>query len=104
LLASSKKGGSLIEIELSSKKTREIKEKNIKNEITKYEVSISVITKFTDTLNNKTHQFKKSLSGDYSVAKKYSQTLNNEKKLLELLTNKITEEILNEIVIKVNAI
>ena len=104
LLASSKKGGSLIEIELSSKKTREIKEKNIKNEITKYEVSISIITKFTDTLNNKTHQFKKSLSGDYSVAKKYSQTLNNEKKLLELLTNKITEEILNEIVIKVNAI
>ena len=104
LLASSKKGGSLIEIELSSKITREIKEKNIKNEITKYEVSISIITKFTDTLNNKTHQFKKSLSGDYSVAKKYSQTLNNEKKLLELLTNKITEEILNEIVIKVNAI
>ena len=104
LLASSKKGGSLIEIELSSKKTREIKEKNIKNEITKYEVSISIITKFTNTLNNKTHQFKKSLSGDYSVAKKYSQTLNNEKKLLELLTNKITEEILNEIVIKVNAI
>ncbi len=104
LLASSKKGGSLIEIELSSKKTREIKEKNIKNEITKYEVSISIITKFTDTLNNKTHQFKKSLSGDYSVAKKYSQTLNNEKKLLELLTNKITEEILNEIVIRVNAI
>ena len=104
LLASSKKGGSLIEIELSSKKTREIKEKNIKNEITKYEVSISIITKFTDTLNNKTHQFKKSLSGDYSVAKIYSQTLNNEKKLLELLTNKITEEILNEIVIKVNAI
>ena len=36
--------------------------------------------------------------------KKYSQTLNNEKKILELLTNKIAEEILNEIVIKVNAI
>ena len=47
----------------------------------KHEVSISIITKFTNTLNNKTHQFKKSLSGDYSVAKKYSQTLNNEKKI-----------------------
>ena len=104
LLASSKKGGSIFEVEFSSKKIKEIKEKNIKNEITKYEVSVSIDAKFTDTLNKYSYQFKKTLSGDYSVAKQYSQTLKNEKKILELLTNKIAEELLNEIVIKVNAI
>ncbi len=104
LMTSSKSEGSLIDIDLSSKKTKNIKEKNIKNEITKYEVSVSIKVKFTDIYNNNSYQFKKTLSGDYSVDEQYSQTLNNEKKILELLTNKITEEILNEIALKINAI
>jgi len=42
------------------------------------------------------------VSGDYLVAKSYSTTLNNEKKLIENLVNEISEKILDEIIKKIN--
>ena len=63
-------------------KNQEIKEKNIK-QLSKYEVSVSIDVKFTDTLKKIVITLK-TLSGDYSVAKQYSQTLNNEKNIRTL--------------------
>ena len=41
-------------------------------------------------------------TGDYSVATQYSQTLTNEKKLIDVLTNDITDDILDKIAIKLD--
>ena len=41
-------------------------------------------------------------TGDYSVASQYSQTLANEKKLIDVLTDDVTENILNTIVLKLD--
>ena len=49
-------------------------------------------------------KFKISKSGDYSVATQDSQTLNNEKKLLDLLIDEISNDIFDKISAKFNAI
>ena len=38
------------------------------------------------------------------MANQYSQSLNNEKKLIELLSEKIAQEAINKIIVKINAI
>ena len=94
----------VIKIELDTKKTKSIKEKNISNEITKYQIKVLVTVKLikTDTTNNL--EFTIEREGDYVVADKFSQTLNNEKKLIRNITEKISESIIGEIINKLNAI
>ena len=41
-------------------------------------------------------------TGDYSVASQYSQTLANEKKLIDVLTDDVTDDILDKIVLKLD--
>ena len=41
-------------------------------------------------------------NGDYLARDKYSQTLNNEKKLIELLTDDISDKIYNKLISKLN--
>ena len=43
-------------------------------------------------------------SGDYNVESQYSDTLNNEKKLIEIITDKLADKILDELVLKINAL
>ena len=52
----------------------------------------------------KTYNFTKTSKSDYSVSTQYSQTRNNEKKMTELLSEKLAEEILTEIRKKINDI
>ena len=91
-------------INLNTKKNKSIKEKNIKNEITKYKIAINVEVRFNEINKNNTEKFLVSKTGDYDAAKQYSQTLENEKKLTELLTDEIAEDILGKLIIKLNAI
>ena len=58
---------------------------------------IIIEVEVTNITNNKKRIFIVSKSGDYSTNTQYSQTLSNEKKLVELLSNNLSEEILNEI-------
>ena len=94
----------VIKIELDTKKTKSIKEKNISNEITKYQIKVIVNVKLikTDITNNL--EFTIEREGDYVVADKFSQTLNNEKKLIRNITEKISESIIGEIKNKLNVI
>ena len=94
----------VIKIELDTKKTKSIKEKNISNEITKYQIKVIVNVKLikTDITNNL--EFTIELEGDYVVADKFSQTLNNEKKIIRNITEKISESIIGEIINKLNVI
>ena len=94
----------VIKIELDTKKTKSIKEKNISNEITKYQIKVLVNVKLIKTDNTNNLEFTIEREGDYVVADKFSQTLNNEKKLIRNITEKISESIIGEIINKLNVI
>ena len=69
----------LIKINLNTNKKKNVKEKNIKNEITKYQINISVnVTYYILGKSNSTN-FTISENGDYRIGKMHSQTINNEK-------------------------
>jgi len=93
-----------IKVSLYSKKIKSIKEKNIKNEIKKYQIIINIDIEIVEVNNLKTYKFNVSAIGEFDVFKQHSQTLNNEKKLVELLTDNISEKILRSIGNKLNAL
>ena len=93
------KQGVPINLDIITKKTKSIKEKNLKNEITKYQITINSEIK----LNIKTN-FSIEVTGDYAVNENYSKTLDNKKKLEDRLINNISEKIFKEINIRLNDI
>ena len=50
------------------------------------------------------NKFNIQVSGDYDVANQFSQTLTNEKRIIETLTDKIAEKITDNLILKVNDI
>ncbi len=86
-----------IDLDIEIKKNKDIKEKNIKNEITKFQISIITIVQYGDSFSEKFEILKK---GDYSVTNQYSQTLNNEKKLIKTLSENLVEELIEKLVEK----
>ena len=82
---------------MNTKKTKRIKEKNIKNEITKYEISILCSIELAFLEKSTKHKFTVSSNGDYLAADKYSTTIQNEKRLIEDLTNDLSDKIRNKI-------
>ncbi len=92
----------LLNLYFDTTKNKLIKEKNIKNEITKYQIDISVKVKFETNEDTNNDEFLVSKVGEYSVASQYSQTLNNEKKLIDLMTNQIADKIFDELANRIN--
>ena len=93
-----------IALNIETQKNKTIKEKNIKNEITKYQISIAIKVKFKKINEDNFSFFEVLKSANYSVSKQYSQTLNNEKKLIDQLTNDLANKILEELIFSLNAI
>tara|TARA_A100001015_G_scaffold311528_1_gene414955 strand:+ start:2506 stop:2970 length:465 start_codon:yes stop_codon:yes gene_type:complete len=91
-----------IKLNLETDKIKEIKENNIKNEITKYSITITTKVNFELISENKLGEFTVSRKGNYNVQEQYSQTLNNEKNLIDSLTDEIVEEIFNNLAQTVN--
>ena len=89
----------LINLEIDLNKKKFVKEKNIKNEITKFEITISAIVQYQ---TDKSGKFEISKKGNYNVAKQYSQTLINEKKLIKTLAESISENIIEELILRAN--
>ena len=89
-------------MELSTKKEKKVKEKNIKNEITKYEILLSSRVKLNFLENNIEKEFTVASSGDYIVGNKYSTTLSNEKRLISNLTEDLSKKIINNINLVLN--
>ena len=83
-------------ISLNTNKIKSVKEKNINNEITKYEIEININVGI-QKLSGGEKNFIKSKSGDYSVENQNSNTINNEKKLIDLLADNLAQDILDEI-------
>ena len=103
LLKKSSNGNLNNEIALfvNTKKNKIIKEKNIKNEITKYEITITsnIVAKLA---KNNTYEFTVSDNGDYSVSEQNSTTINNEKKLIRILSQNIADKIIKELDFTIN--
>jgi hypothetical protein len=91
-----------IEININSKKIKLIKEKNIKNKITKYEIKIVSNVKYMILPENITKILTISKTADFNVADNKVETLNNEKKLIDNLIDEIADEILLKISLDFN--
>ena len=87
-------------INLNSNKNKSIKEKNIKNEITKYTITITSAVTIQNLDGGKQFDFNITETGAYDVGTQNSITRNNEKNLINLLANEIADEILLEIKLK----
>ena len=90
-----------IKLIVNTKKSKIIKEKNIKNEITKYEISLTsnIVAKLAE---KNTYKFSVSSSGDYSVSDQNSITINNEKKLIKILSQDMADKIITELDLTIN--
>tara|TARA_B100000959_G_C14929141_1_gene602821 strand:- start:721 stop:1197 length:477 start_codon:yes stop_codon:yes gene_type:complete len=93
IIDSSKNKTNNLILKLDTKKIKKIKEKNIKNQITKYEISLISNIKLNFLEKNQKHKFSITSNGDYLAADKYSTTLKNEKRLIEDLTNDLSNKI-----------
>ena len=92
-----------LKIEIDTNKEKRIKEKNIKNEITKYEIDILIKITFYEINNSsKIKEFSVRKEGEYNVVSQHSQTLNNEKKLIEILVDDLADQIFFEIGTRTN--
>ncbi len=92
----------ILKIELDSKKEKIIKEKNIKNQITKYQIKVNVNMKLNIINRGIKEKINISTEGSYAVAENNSSTRNNEKKLVENLVSNISQKILDKIISRVN--
>lgn len=100
---SAKQNNNLI-LDLDTKKNKSIKEKNIKNEVSKYSIEIIVFVKLNALDRDLKKSFRVSANGDYLVGKTYSITLSNERKTMENIVEKVSNEILEKIETVVNDI
>ena len=91
-----------LKITLNTSKEKKIKEKNINNEITKYQMNITTKVKFKDDLLKLSGNFTINATGEYKVLAKHIQTINNEKKLQKNLADKIADRIIEELSDKLN--
>lgn len=104
LFNSSKNDKRLIKINLKTTKEKKVKEKNFRNEITKYQINIKVKVSYSEINNLKKNQFEIMKSGSYNVADQHSNTLDNEQKIVELLVENIKDQILDQLRLELNAI
>ena len=93
-----------LSISINTVLDKDIKEKNIKNEITKYQLIINSEIKLLNPKNNNEISFRIKKSGTFNVADQNSTTRNNEKQLISMLSNELAKEIIKETNILLNDI
>ena len=93
-LVSGEEENKLVKININTNKTKSIKERNVKNQITKHNIKVVSKVEFIDLSNMKSKKYTFTKDGDFNVGSKHSDTLNNEKKLVDLLTINISEQII----------
>ena len=91
-----------INLFLKTEKFKEIKEKNIKNEITKYSITVKKKVDYSLIGDPIKGSFFVTKSGNYNVASQYSQTINNEKNLITSLADQIVEDVTNNLITIIN--
>ena len=89
-------------IDLQTVKTKNIKDKNINNQITKYEITVVSTIKVNFINKNISEIIQISSSGNYDVVSSQTKTINNQDNLEKFLAEKISEKILNKLIILIN--
>ncbi len=93
-LVSGEEENKLVKVNISTNKTKSIKERNVKNQITKHNVKIVSTVELIDLSNLQSKKYTFTKDGDFNVGSKHTDALNNEKKLIDLLTINISEQII----------
>ena len=101
-ISTSNQGQEIILINIATKKIKNIAERNIKKEISKYQVIITSNVNVQDLTNKRDFKFTVSSSADYMVEPNYSSTLTNEKNVIDYLVDVLAEKILNNINLQIN--
>ena len=101
-ISTSNQGQEIIIINIATKKIKNIAERNIKKEISKYQVIITSNVNVQDLTNKRDFKFTVSTSADYMVEPNYSSTLTNEKNVIDYLVDVLAEKILNNINLQIN--
>ena len=89
-------------IDLQTVKTKNIKDKNINNQITKYEITVVSTIKVNFINKNISEIIQISSSGNYDIVSSQAKTINNQDNLEKFLAEKVSEKILNKLVILIN--
>ena len=92
-----------IKVKININKNKTIKEKNIQNQITKYLIEIRAEVSYA-VENELEGNFIVSESGEFNIANRHTQTLQNEKQLLKILTINIEEKIIDNLRSEINDI
>lgn len=100
--SSNTKSTNVIKLNIFTDKEKIIKEKNISNKVTKYEIKINTKIDYSFIKNGIEDNLTIVKTGFYDVGTRYSETLNNEKKLTNLLIDSLTKEIIKNLNIKLN--
>jgi hypothetical protein len=82
-----------VNLRITTKRKKEISEKNIRNEITKYKIILNTRVEITRTTQEKLDVFDISTNGDYRVETSSIKTLKNLDNLEKKLSNEISKEI-----------
>ena len=81
--SSNTKSINVIKLNIFTNKEKIIKEKNISNKVTKYEIKINAKVDYSFIKNGIEDNLTIVKTGFYDVGTRYSETLNNEKKLTQ---------------------
>jgi len=100
--SSNPKSINVIKLNIFTNKEKIIKEKNISNKVTKYEIKINAKVDFAFIKNGMKDNLTIVKTGFYDVGTRYSETLNNEKKLTNILIDRLTKEIIKNLNIALN--
>ncbi len=91
-----------INIQVEVIKDKIVKEKNIQNQITKYQISVRAIVKFEIPEIKKNDNFTIIENGEFSVAARQRETLDNENKLIKNISSNLESEIIQNLRLKLN--
>jgi hypothetical protein len=91
-----------IKVAINSKKKRNIKEKNSKNEITKYNLYITSVVKVDILGTGKNFTFTLTKLNEYRVDDQYSVTVQNEKRATNEIINVLSQDIVKNILLKMS--
>ena len=90
-----------IKVSINSKKKRDIKEKNSKNEITKYSLTITSTVKVHILGTDKNFTFALTKLNEYRVDDQYSVTVQNDKRASNEIINILSQDIVKNILFKI---
>jgi len=91
-----------IKVSINSKKKRDIKEKNSKNEITKYNLYITSVVKVDILGTGKNFTFTLTKLNEYKVDDQYSVTVENEKRATNEIINVLSKDMVKNILLKMS--